>query len=100
MVVIIFIIVLWVILDFLNEKSSNTSSYNSQASSYKSSTYNDIDDDDDEEDEYLQVHTSETGLARKLLNNTGSKRMAKDILVEKYGYSQSEAKGLAGYKGY
>ena len=50
--------------------------------------------------EPIEVHTSETGLARKLLKNTGSKRMAKDILVEEYGYSQSEAKSLVGYRGY
>ena len=46
------------------------------------------------------VHTSETGLAKKLLNNTGSKRAAKDILVDQYGYTQKEAKRLAGYRGY
>ena len=47
-----------------------------------------------------QVKYSETGLANKLLANTGSKRMAKDILVGQYGYSQSEAKSLVGYRGY
>ena len=46
------------------------------------------------------VHTSENGLANKLLKNTGSKRRAKDILVDQYGYTQKEAKRLAGYRGY
>ena len=49
---------------------------------------------------YLTVHTSEKGLAKKLLKRTGSRRMAKDILVQQYGYSQSGAKHLAGYRGY
>ena len=68
-----------------HNKSNVTSDYSS------SSSYN-ID--------YLEVHTSKIGLAKKLLRDTGSKRMTKDILVERYGYSQSEAKSLAGYKGY
>lgn len=46
------------------------------------------------------VHTSENGLARKLLSDTGSKRMAKDILVDQYGYTQNNAKKLVGYRGY
>jgi len=46
------------------------------------------------------VHTSESGLADKLLSRTGSKRVAKDILVDQYGYSQNEAKSLVGYRGY
>jgi len=41
-----------------------------------------------------QVHYSETGLAKKLLDNTGSKSHAKDILVDNYGLSESKAKRL------
>lgn len=47
----------------------------------------------------LYVHTSENGLAHKLVSNTKSKRIAKDILVDEYGYTESEAKKLVGYKG-
>ena len=47
-----------------------------------------------------QVKYSESGLARKLLNDTGSKKHAKDILVNQYGYSQASAKSLVGYNGY
>jgi len=46
------------------------------------------------------VKYSESGLARKLLNDTGSKKHAKDILVNQYGYSQASAKSLVGYNGY
>ncbi len=48
----------------------------------------------------LIVKYTEKGLVKKLLRDTGSKRMTKDILTEQYGYSQSAAKGLVGYKGY
>jgi len=47
-----------------------------------------------------RVKYSEDGLAKKLLSNTKSKKMAKNILVKGYGYSESRAKNLAGYKGY
>lgn len=47
-----------------------------------------------------RVKYSEDGLATKLLNNTGSKKMAKDILVREYGYNESNAKALVGYRGY
>jgi len=47
-----------------------------------------------------RVKYSEDGLANKLLSDTGSKKMAKDILVANYGYSQSDAKSLVGYRGY
>ena len=47
-----------------------------------------------------KIKYSKTGLANKLLENTGSKRMAKDILVEEYDIVESEAKKLVGYKGY
>ena len=46
------------------------------------------------------VKYSEKGLVKKLLNNTGSKKITKDILVEEYGYSQSKAKKLVGYREY
>ena len=83
---------------FKDKKSSSI--HNAEyKSSYSSYDTNDYEDDDDKKD-YLEVHTSETGLANKLLRDTGSKRMAKDILVEEYGYSQPEAKSLAGYRGY
>lgn len=48
----------------------------------------------------LTVKYSEEGLVKKLLRDTGSKKMTKDILAEQYGYSQAEAKGLVGYRGY
>jgi len=48
----------------------------------------------------LAVKYSEEGLVKKLLDNTGSKRMTKDILAEQYGYSPSEAKELIEYIGY
>lgn len=47
-----------------------------------------------------RVRYSEEGLARKLINDTGSKKFAKDILVKEYGFSESNAKNLVGYKGY
>ena len=47
-----------------------------------------------------RVRYSEEGLARKLLNDTGSKKFAKDILVKEYGFSESSAKNLVGYRGY
>ena len=53
-----------------------------------------------EKSSFHRVKYSEDGLAEKLLNNTGSKKFAKDILIKKYGYSESDAKNLVGYKGY
>ena len=47
-----------------------------------------------------KVRYSEEGLARKLINDTGSKKFAKDILVKEYGFSESSAKNLVGYRGY
>lgn len=47
-----------------------------------------------------RVKYSEDGLASKLLNDTGSKKFAKDILVREYDYSESNAKNLVGYRGY
>lgn len=47
-----------------------------------------------------RVKYSENGLAQKLLSDTKSKKMSKDILVKEYGYSETNAKNLVGYKGY
>lgn len=44
------------------------------------------------------IKYSRRGLASKLLANTGSKKMAKNILVDQYGVNESEAKRLVGYK--
>lgn len=41
-----------------------------------------------------QIRYSKTGLAKKLLNDTGSKSHTKDILVENYGLSETKAKKL------
>jgi len=41
-----------------------------------------------------KVQYSETGLAKKLLKDTGSKSHAKDILVHNYGLSKSKAQNL------
>ena len=47
-----------------------------------------------------RVKYSEDGLVQKLLSDTKSKKMAKNILVENYGYSEINAKSLVGYIGY
>lgn len=47
-----------------------------------------------------RVKYSENGLAQKLLSDTKSKKMSKNILVKEYGYSESNAKSLVGYRGY
>ncbi len=39
-------------------------------------------------------------LGEKLVEQTGYKRTAKDILVEQYGFSQDTAKYAVGYSGY
>jgi hypothetical protein len=39
-------------------------------------------------------------LGYSLVEKTGSKRKAKDILVDKYGFDEDTAKFAAGYKGY
>mgnify|MGYP006995719158 CR=1 FL=1 len=41
-----------------------------------------------------QIKHSESGLAKKLLNNTGSKSHAKNILVNNYSLSESKAQKL------
>lgn len=41
-----------------------------------------------------QIRYSEHSLAKKLLNDTGSKNHAKDILVESYGLSETKAQKL------
>lgn len=41
-----------------------------------------------------QIRYSETCLAKKLLNDTGSKSHTKDILVENYGLPESKARRL------
>lgn len=43
---------------------------------------------------------SVTSLGEKLACDTGSKRAAKDILVDEYGFSEKTAKYAAGYRGY
>ena len=42
-----------------------------------------------------QIRYSESGLAKKLLNNTSSKSHAQNILVENYGLAESKAQRLA-----
>jgi len=49
---------------------------------------------------YTPINTSRSGLAKKLIYNTGSKEEAKDILIETYGLSQSEAEELVGLNYY
>ena len=39
-------------------------------------------------------------LGSELTSKTGYKRMAKDILVKEYGFSESTAKYAVGYRGY
>ncbi|MCD8477902.1 MAG: hypothetical protein LRY68_08420 [Sulfurospirillum sp.] len=39
-------------------------------------------------------------LGNALVEKCGSKREAKDILVEKYGFDEDTARYAAGYKGY
>ena len=51
-------------------------------------------------DSTYSIKYSKEGLAKKLLRNTGSKSMAKDILVKEYGVSEYEAKNLVGYRPY
>lgn len=41
-----------------------------------------------------QIRYSQNGLAQKLIKNTGSKSHAKNILVDNYGLSKSEAQRL------
>lgn len=43
---------------------------------------------------HYQIKYSETGLTKKLLNDTGSKSHAKNILVQNYGLSESKATKL------
>ena len=43
---------------------------------------------------------SVTSLGESLACQTGSKRAAKDILVDEYGFSEKTAKYAAGYRGY
>lgn len=45
-----------------------------------------------------QIKVKTLGLA--LVEKTGSKRKAKDILVDEYGFSENTAKYAAGYRGY
>lgn len=44
-----------------------------------------------------KVQCSENGLTKKLLSDTKSKKMTKNILVKQYGYSESNAKNLVEY---
>lgn len=47
-----------------------------------------------EKNSSYEIQYSETGLAKKLLHNTGSKNHAKNILVNNYGLSKSKAENL------
>lgn len=49
-------------------------------------------------DKNYKIKYSEERLAQQLLENYGSKRQAKDILVKQYGVKENKAKQLVGYR--